>query len=116
MTDENKTRKSNGKGGKRPGAGRPKSRKPRNREVINISNDMKNDIFLELQQRVEDGQRSFAQLLVDMAYNRATPPSLKICALKLISEAITVKEEKTTSEVNTSAVVILPEIKTPEDE
>lgn len=106
------TQMKENRGGARAGAGRPKGK----RKSSEISADIKNDIFKALKEKYESGSKSFGELLTDLAYTNAksVAPSLKITALKIIADCLTLKESANTVDVG-KAVVILPEILRPEE-
>jgi hypothetical protein len=98
------------RGGPRPGSGR---------KSYNISEREKKKLLSEARKRQRQTGRSIADILLDFIYVAHKHPQLKLTAIKLYYDIMTVREGHRTIEEHKydNRVVILPEIKRPtEDE
>jgi len=96
------------RGGARPGSGR---------KTYNISEKEKKKLLSEARKRQRETGRSIADILLDFIYTTHKYPSLKLTAIRLYYDIITVREGHKTVEEHKyeHGVIVLPEIRRPSE-
>jgi hypothetical protein len=109
MKHEEKEEEIMPRGGARPGSGR---------KTYNISEKEKKKLLSRARKMEKETGRGIADILLDFIYQAHKYPQLKLTAIKLYYDIMTVSSAHKTIEEHKyeHGIIILPEIKRPEDD